>query len=183
MRSRVRTFAAVQRILDDTLNPTVDRADLPRRPLAARIVEAYESVPDPVEKAARAWQAARAADDAGALKRAEERLLAVLWHPADKRCPDDGACHHNCGASCWRVGACAPLSASGWEDWPAEIKLRHLSKPTGPPSGEENGVPYDAWCIECKDTGKWQRVKHRLGAWWCPTHHDRGHVEFVAHEA
>lgn len=39
-----------------------------------------------------------------------------------RQCPDGGACHHECEQSCWRVATCAPLSASGWEDWPEEIK-------------------------------------------------------------
>lgn len=38
-----------------------------------------------------------------------------------------------------------------------------------------------AWCIECyEDEGKAQRVEHRLGAWMCPVHHDRGHIQFTA---
>src|SRR5271169_2258178 len=39
-----------------------------------------------------------------------------------KTCPDGGTCHHSCGEMCWRVRTCAPLSDSGWEDWPQEIK-------------------------------------------------------------
>lgn len=37
-------------------------------------------------------------------------------------CPDGGACHHDCADSCWRVQTCAPLSASGWDDWPEEVR-------------------------------------------------------------
>jgi hypothetical protein len=43
-------------------------------------------------------------------------------------CPDGGACHHDCGTSCWRVATCLPLSASGWKDWPA--KVRAANPPT-----------------------------------------------------
>ncbi len=37
----------------------------------------------------------------------------------DRRCPDDGACHHDCGSGgCFRVAYCAPLTAYGevWSD-------------------------------------------------------------------
>lgn len=40
-------------------------------------------------------------------------------------CPDGGTCHHGCEEKCWRVRTCGPLSASGWEDWPEEIKEQH----------------------------------------------------------
>jgi putative component of membrane protein insertase Oxa1/YidC/SpoIIIJ protein YidD len=39
-----------------------------------------------------------------------------------RSCPDDAACHHDCTLSCWRVATCAPLTASGWDDWPDEVK-------------------------------------------------------------
>lgn len=42
----------------------------------------------------------------------------------ERRCPDDGACHHNCLADeCFRVRSCLPLSDYG-EDWPAEVVKR-----------------------------------------------------------
>jgi hypothetical protein len=53
--------------------------------------------------------------------------------------------------------------------------------PATVPSGVENGVSYDAYCIECGE--RRQKVQWRGGAWICPTHYDRGHVEFVAREA
>lgn len=42
----------------------------------------------------------------------------------DRKCPDDGTCHHACAPSeCFRVAACSPLTVAGWGDeWPAEIK-------------------------------------------------------------
>jgi hypothetical protein len=43
-------------------------------------------------------------------------------------CPDGGTCHHDCKARCWRVTACAPLSITGWEDWPPEVKALHSTK-------------------------------------------------------
>ncbi len=42
-----------------------------------------------------------------------------------KMCPDGGTCHHACGEMCWRVKTCVPLSSSGWDDWPEEIKRIH----------------------------------------------------------
>lgn len=45
------------------------------------------------------------------------------------RCPDDGACHHECGdTSCFRVVLCAPLTAYG-EDWTPEDRAAN------PPAG------------------------------------------------
>jgi hypothetical protein len=41
---------------------------------------------------------------------------------ANKTCPDNGVCHHSCGEMCWRVQTCAPLSDTGWDDWPQEVK-------------------------------------------------------------
>jgi hypothetical protein len=39
-----------------------------------------------------------------------------------RRCPDDGACHHACEETCWRVSACGPLSGVyPGDDWPAEV--------------------------------------------------------------
>lgn len=36
----------------------------------------------------------------------------------DRRCPDDGRCHHGCGSgSCFRVIFCLPLSGYA-EHWP-----------------------------------------------------------------
>lgn len=43
------------------------------------------------------------------------------------------------------------------------------------PSGQENGVPYDAHCVECG-----RRVTRRFGAWVCPVHGDACHVKFIA---
>jgi hypothetical protein len=40
----------------------------------------------------------------------------------EEKCPDGGACHHDCGASCWRVTTCAPLSGVFPDDeWPADV--------------------------------------------------------------
>jgi len=39
---------------------------------------------------------------------------------SERRCPDDGACHHSClFDECFRVRTCAPLSSYG-EDWRPE---------------------------------------------------------------
>jgi hypothetical protein len=41
---------------------------------------------------------------------------------SQRECPDDGACHHRCGAVCWRVLMCGPLSGKFPDDrWPPEI--------------------------------------------------------------
>lgn len=44
-----------------------------------------------------------------------------------RRCPDGGACHHQCTAGpCWRVAACGPLSGVFPGDrWPEDIKREH----------------------------------------------------------
>lgn len=51
-----------------------------------------------------------------------------------------------------------------------------------PPTGEENGTEYDAYCEECRD-GKVAHLRNRgiekrNGAWWCPIHRDGCHVIF-----
>jgi len=44
---------------------------------------------------------------------------------SEQCCPDDGRCHHDCGEGpCYRVLACAPLTAYG-EDWSDEDKRDH----------------------------------------------------------
>lgn len=50
--------------------------------------------------------------------------LEYVW--PGRTCPDDGACHHGCNVTCWRVRNCAPLTASGWDDWPDAIKAENL---------------------------------------------------------
>jgi hypothetical protein len=52
-----------------------------------------------------------------------EELVAQLPDaPANRRCPDDGTCHHGCPADpgvkpCFRVRHCAPFSSYGqWKD-------------------------------------------------------------------
>lgn len=45
-----------------------------------------------------------------------------------RRCPDEGACHHDCGdGPCWRVLIAGPLSAADYprDDWPPEVKAAH----------------------------------------------------------
>ncbi|HYJ22991.1 MAG TPA: hypothetical protein VEW07_13325 [Solirubrobacterales bacterium] len=42
----------------------------------------------------------------------------------DRRCPDDGACHHGClPVECFRVRSCSPLSEYG-EAWTPEDQVR-----------------------------------------------------------
>jgi hypothetical protein len=41
---------------------------------------------------------------------------------SERRCPDDGRCHHGCIVGCWRVAGCAPLSAA-YEEWPESVKV------------------------------------------------------------
>jgi hypothetical protein len=42
-----------------------------------------------------------------------------------RRCPDEGACHHDCEPlQCFRVTCCGPLTAYG-EDWTDEVKARY----------------------------------------------------------
>jgi len=50
---------------------------------------------------------------------------------AVRRCPDDGACHHECAeGECFRVRACAPLGDR--EDWTAEEKAEFGGEPKKP---------------------------------------------------
>lgn len=45
-----------------------------------------------------------------------------------ERCPDDGACHHECGIAdpCFRVRTCEPLSGVYPDDrWPDEVVSEH----------------------------------------------------------
>lgn len=44
----------------------------------------------------------------------------------DEKCPDGGACHHDCGASCFRVVGCGPLSGVYPDDmWPLALVNQH----------------------------------------------------------
>lgn len=51
---------------------------------------------------------------------------------APDKCPDTGACHHNCGddGPCWRVLHCGPLSIAKYpgDSWPAEVEAAELRK-------------------------------------------------------
>lgn len=44
----------------------------------------------------------------------------------ERRCPDDGTCHHGCDASsCYRVRSCGPLSGVYERDeWPLDVRAR-----------------------------------------------------------
>jgi hypothetical protein len=44
-----------------------------------------------------------------------------------ERCPDGGACHHECSyLECFRVRSCGPLSGVFPQDqWPLEVSLEH----------------------------------------------------------
>lgn len=45
-----------------------------------------------------------------------------------RRCPDDGACHHECAQGCFRVLFCEPLSnVFDGDRWPPEIKQAHVA--------------------------------------------------------
>lgn len=49
-----------------------------------------------------------------------------------RRCPDEGACHHDCPATeCFRVRACAPFTRYG-EDWTPEDVERFGGPPATP---------------------------------------------------
>lgn len=40
------------------------------------------------------------------------------------KCPDDGTCHHECMATCFRAKYCAPLSGVYPNDeWPLSVQL------------------------------------------------------------
>lgn len=65
---------------------------------------------------------------------------------------DDGTCHHYCDKNrtgCWRVFNAAPLSASGWDEWPEEIK-------------RENAAPRDLTFVVADNTAYKQEVLERL---------------------
>jgi hypothetical protein len=48
--------------------------------------------------------------------------------PDERRCPDDGYCHHECARGCFRVLFCEPLSnIFDGDRWPAEIKQAHVA--------------------------------------------------------
>jgi hypothetical protein len=55
--------------------------------------------------------------EAGAMSSKKPRLT----------CPDGGTCHHECAAQCFRVQACGPLTAAGFEgnQWPAAVRALH----------------------------------------------------------
>ena len=69
---------------------------------------------------------------------------------SDVRCPDEGACHHDChdGGACWRVLNTLPLSGVYRGDaWPRptvslhELKTRRLTKDAWRLWRDEDGIP------------------------------------------
>jgi len=46
------------------------------------------------------------------------------------KCPDDGACHHECPPlRCWRVRGCGPLSDVYPDNrWPDEVRAIHMTR-------------------------------------------------------
>lgn len=52
--------------------------------------------------------------------------------PVTRKCPDEGACHHECGklyGGCWRVFNAAPLSGVFPDDkWPEEVTRSEFEK-------------------------------------------------------
>lgn len=52
---------------------------------------------------------------------------------APRKCPDDGACHHECTRTCFRVRHCEPLSGVFPGDtWPEGIHARHTAPAAEP---------------------------------------------------
>lgn len=48
-----------------------------------------------------------------------------------EKCPDDGACHHECKHSCFRVLTCGPLSdVYPNDEWPRNVVLYHHLRQT-----------------------------------------------------
>ncbi len=81
-----------------------------------------------------------------------------------RRCPDGGACHHECDAECWRRfhGGCEPLSGVFPGDvWPEPPPV------TGLTCGERD-EPDDWPCAR----NVW-RTHGPAGSLWCPDH---GHL-------
>ncbi len=85
-------------------------ADVPERPTdAARLAELVQAMDEWLCKGGfrpLAW------------------TLAPTPVPEPRRCPDDGACHHECATTeCYRVRCCPPLGAAGYPrgEWPAEV--------------------------------------------------------------
>lgn len=47
---------------------------------------------------------------------------------AEKRCPDDGRCWHNCQSGCFRVWCCLPFSDhNGDGEWSEQERAEHGS--------------------------------------------------------
>lgn len=68
---------------------------------------------------------------------------------------------------------------AGISDLANEIVTLLRAALAGQPEAQER-LPKTVICIECREEGRVQPVEHRFGAWVCPEHHDRGHVEAVA---
>lgn len=80
------------------------------------------------------WHVAEPGNDLAIFSSDRESAVVEAWCAAwnaehgigakRDKCPDGGHCHHDCAAGCWRVSNAAPLSDTGWEDWPPEIVER-----------------------------------------------------------
>jgi hypothetical protein len=72
-----------------------------------------------------------------------------------RRCPDGGACHHQCTAGeCFRVRFCAPLSLAGFpgNDWPDDIREQYGKQPQ---CSRESVTPVEGgFIIDCSVHGE-----------------------------
>lgn len=74
--------------------------------------------------------------------------------PIDHRCPDAGTCHHGCpDQACFRVLYCSPLSDTGWDEWPEDVKAIHVAR---------------AKEIEKERESEHVFADHLDDGWWCP---------------
>lgn len=65
------------------------------------------------------------------------------WEPGgrhsaeERRCPDDGACHHECATGpCWRVFNAGPLGMAEYVDdlWPGEVRIEQFRRAAEQPA-------------------------------------------------
>jgi hypothetical protein len=64
---------------------------------------------------------------------------ALAPETSEHRCPDDGACHHECRpGECWRVHNACPLSGYG-EAWPREVVMASCERRLPEPSSSDQG--------------------------------------------
>lgn len=93
----------------------------------------YQHLHQVARDAVRAYLRSMADQEADEIARLAARADALRARTSGRTrgCPDGGACHHDCGETCWRSQTCAPLSSCG-DIWPSTTPVDLAATPEGP---------------------------------------------------